>query len=265
MSTYCKLFTSILDSTIWETPTPIRIVWITMLAMADRDGIVEASVPGLAKRAGVDRTQCEQALAMFLAPDPDSRTRAFEGRRIEELEGGWRLVNYEAYRDRMDADDRRKKDAERQRRKRERDGAMSRDSHVLSRDVTDVTDVTTSDQAQAQAQAQTRPDKTKRARGARPMCILPDDWEPNPIAVTRAGHLGLDPAATAEHFRDHHRSKASRFADWDAAFRTWLRNAVRFGTPGRIEPKSYSILKPGDDPDAPTLNPAFVALMRNDA
>lgn len=31
-----------------------------------------------------------------------------------------------------------------------------------------------------------------------------------------------------QHFSDHHRAKASRFADWRAAFRTWCRNDVRF-------------------------------------
>lgn len=37
-----------------------------------------------------------------------------------------------------------------------------------------------------------------------------------------------DPDSQLEAFRDHHTSKASRFIDWQAAFRTWLRNQKRW-------------------------------------
>jgi len=120
MAGYTKLFGSILESTIWLETPPIKVVWITLLAMADRDGIVEASVPGLAKRAGVERTQCEQALAVFLAPDPDSRTTEHEGRRIEVVAGGWRLLNYDIYRQRASKEDAAEKNAARQKRFRDR-------------------------------------------------------------------------------------------------------------------------------------------------
>lgn len=135
MANYVKLFSSVLDSTVWESPLPTKVVWITMLAMADRDGEVGASVPGLAKRAGVDRLECERALAMFLAPDPDSRTKEHDGRRIAVIDGGWRLLNYEAYRDKASADEIRQKDAARQKRKYDRDKA-AREAEV-SRNLTD--------------------------------------------------------------------------------------------------------------------------------
>ena len=123
MSGYTKLFGSILDSTVWATPATVRVVWITMLAMADQDGVVEAAVPGLAKRAGVTREDCESALALFLAPDPDSRSKEHGGRRIEEWDGGWRLVNYEKYRDRATKAESAAKSAARQRRYRARQAA----------------------------------------------------------------------------------------------------------------------------------------------
>ena len=43
MPGYTKLFNSILASTIWRADDKTRIVWITLLAMADKHGIVEAS------------------------------------------------------------------------------------------------------------------------------------------------------------------------------------------------------------------------------
>lgn len=38
-----------------------------------------------------------------------------------------------------------------------------------------------------------------------------------------------DVGAQLEAFRDYHVSKGSRFIDWDAAFRTWIRNSFKFG------------------------------------
>src|SRR3990167_2677294 len=105
MSGYTKLFNSILASTIWRAPDTTRLVWITMLAMADKDGIVEASIPGLADFARVSLTACEQALAELAAPDIYSRSKEEEGRRIERMEGGWRLINHGKYRHALSVDE----------------------------------------------------------------------------------------------------------------------------------------------------------------
>jgi hypothetical protein len=104
---YTKLFQSILDSTIWHESLPTKVVWITMLAMADRDGCVWASLPGLADRAKVTREECEAALDKFYEADPDSRTQEHDGRRVEKIDGGWRLLNHAKYRAMMSTEDRR--------------------------------------------------------------------------------------------------------------------------------------------------------------
>lgn len=100
--TFTKLFSSITESTIWAEPNHIRITWITMMAMADRKGRVWASIPGLANRARITVEEAKEALQRFLSPDEYSRTPEFEGRRIEPIEGGWRLLNYKKYRDIQD-------------------------------------------------------------------------------------------------------------------------------------------------------------------
>lgn len=119
MAGFTKIFSSILDSTIWCEPWHIKGVWITMLTMADPYGNVHASVPGLAKRATVSIEECEEALRKFQAPDPYSRTTDFEGRRIEAMEGGWHLLNYLRYREMRDEDARREQNRLAQRRHRE--------------------------------------------------------------------------------------------------------------------------------------------------
>jgi hypothetical protein len=118
---YTKLFSSIVTSTIWVESDRTRIVWITMLAMADRNGEIQASIPGLARLAGVPIPDCEEALAKFIAPDRYSRTPNDEGRRIEKIEGGWALLNHAKYREMASRDDSKAANTERQRRHREKE------------------------------------------------------------------------------------------------------------------------------------------------
>lgn len=113
---YTKLFSNIITSTIWNEDDQTRIVWITMLALADKNGEVQGTVPGLARIAGVPTEACRNAIAKFLAPDPDSRSKDDEGRRIEPIDGGWFLINYAKYREMASDSDRKEKAAARQRR-----------------------------------------------------------------------------------------------------------------------------------------------------
>jgi hypothetical protein len=122
---YTKLFSSILNSSIWDESDPTRILFVTMLAMADQNGCIYGSVTGLARQARQPLNTTLASLAVLMSPDPNSgdskRNPHGEGRRVEELEvGGWQLVNYEYYRSLKDADERRAQDRERQRRKRAR-------------------------------------------------------------------------------------------------------------------------------------------------
>ena len=96
--TFTKLFSSITESTVWCEPDRTRLAWITMLAMADARGRVWASIPGLANRARIPIEDARIAIATFLSPDLDSRSPENEGRRIEVIDGGWRLINHEKYR-----------------------------------------------------------------------------------------------------------------------------------------------------------------------
>jgi hypothetical protein len=95
--TYTKLFSSITESTVWGEPYATRIVWVAMLAMADARGNVYGSLPGLARRANVTLEEVERALASFSAPDPYSRARDEDGRRVEKIDGGWHLINHGKY------------------------------------------------------------------------------------------------------------------------------------------------------------------------
>lgn len=100
MAGFTKLFSSIVTSTVWCEDNATLRVWIAMLAMADARGKVEGSVPGFAHLARVTVDEMRRALDILGGPDPDSRTPDNDGRRIEAITGGWRIFNYELYRER---------------------------------------------------------------------------------------------------------------------------------------------------------------------
>lgn len=107
MSGFTKLWSEITDSSIWNEDDKTRIVWITMLARMGPDYVVRASVGGLAHLARVTKDDCIKSLQILSAPDPDSRTSAFEGRRIEKIEGGFFILNGKKWREQQTAESRR--------------------------------------------------------------------------------------------------------------------------------------------------------------
>ena len=125
MSGYTKLFSSILASSIWSESDATRIVWITMLAMADRNGRVSASLVGLAHQARKTVEETEAALKVLSEPDKYSKNPANEGRRIEALpDGGWKILNYSFYRNGLSDDEETAKARERMRRWRQKSKAQ---------------------------------------------------------------------------------------------------------------------------------------------
>ncbi len=97
---YNKLFTSILDSSVWLETTATRIVWITFLAAMDEDGFVRmATVQNLSIRARVSEMEAQQAVDALEAIDELCPDQDFQGRRIERVEGGWIVLNARKYRE----------------------------------------------------------------------------------------------------------------------------------------------------------------------
>jgi uncharacterized phage protein (TIGR02220 family) len=96
---FVKLDCKILDKSIWRASPETKIVWITILAMADSDGLVEAAIPGIADRAKVSLEKTEVAMNTFQAPDKWSSNQDHEGRRIERVKEGFQILNYQQYRD----------------------------------------------------------------------------------------------------------------------------------------------------------------------
>lgn len=96
---YNKLFTKILDSSVWLEPIPTRIVWVTLLAAMDEKGFCAFAAAGnVANRARVTVDEAREALQTLESPDPDSSDPEHDGKRIERVPGGWMVLNADKYR-----------------------------------------------------------------------------------------------------------------------------------------------------------------------
>jgi hypothetical protein len=72
-----------------------------------------------------------------------------------------------------------------------------------------------------------RPRKAKKPRGTGP----PDEFEITPTLrswASKQNLAGVDLDEQTRQWLDHHRAKGSKFQDWTASWRTWMRNAQRW-------------------------------------
>ena len=122
---FVKLDSGLLTSTLWAHREE-REVFITALLMAEPHevlestpqlevgslhetgfqvpvgwyGFVAAAGPGIIRQALVGHVEGMAALKALGDPDPESRSKAFEGRRMVRVDGGYIILNYIKYRDR---------------------------------------------------------------------------------------------------------------------------------------------------------------------
>ena len=163
------------------------------MAMADRNGEVQASIPGLASVARVPVESVVVAINKFMSPDPFSRTKDDEGRRICEIKGGWLLLNHAEYRKLASDEDRKTKAAERQQRARDRKKVVTLPSRQIS-------------QAEAEAEAEAVKDstlvaslpaagalkeKTPKGYALGDTLAFQDFWASYPRKVAKSKALGL--------------------------------------------------------------------------
>ena len=300
---FVKLDTGILDSTLWVARDP-REIFITALLMAlprelqedtptykvhslELDdftvppgwyGFIEASGPGIVRRAGLPPEAGLDALASLGQPDPGSRSTDWEGRRLVRVDGGYVVLNFMRYRDKDNTV------AERMKRYRERQKA--RNATASQRNVTP-------SQLLAEAEAEAEADiktvtvvggvgaEKPKARATRLPAdwTLPDEWR----EWAKHDRPDLDIARTAERFLDYWTAKGgsgARKLDWFATWRNWVREERTQGiraAPPAAEPEwrreqrermqqaaPYAVAKPHhirpiepeDKPDVIPLNPA---------
>ena len=96
---FTKLDSGILRSSIMSEPADVFKVWIALLASVDADGIARVSATFLSAACYLPLETVREALDKFSRPDPDSRSVSSDGRRAVRVDGGYRIINYEKYRE----------------------------------------------------------------------------------------------------------------------------------------------------------------------
>lgn len=217
--TFTKLFSSITESTVWCENNETRIVWITMLAMANKNGFVFGSVPGLANRARVPVEAAREALRKFQEPDRDSRTKDFEGRRIEEVDGGWRLLNYAKHRAIRDEEERREYMKNFMRDKRSVSNVSRRKPSLSQAEA----------EAEAEVDAEAIKSNTTPVRQSRKLHFsLPSLGEV--VAYCQERKNNVDPQRWFDYYTANGwKVGKNSMKDWRATVRTWERNGFNSG------------------------------------
>ena len=100
---YAKIFSQIYDGTLCTNgPWEALVTFQQLLILADEEGGVDMTIPAIARRTTIPREILERGIEALMLPDPESRTPTEEVRRIIPLSNGrswgWRVVNYEKYR-----------------------------------------------------------------------------------------------------------------------------------------------------------------------
>ena len=247
---FVKLDTGIVRSTLW-VERDLRDVFITALLMAVPHqvetptpqletrgleqtgfvvppgwyGFVASAGIGIIHQALVNDSEGFVALDKLGKPDVESRTTAFDGRRMVRVDGGFVILNYMLYRDKDHSA------ADRMRRLRARKKSpVTPNSDALLRNVT---------QADSREQiAEADKSKSIAPKGAvairLPVNFAVTDeirqWASDERLPSPDDHIGA--------FRDYWNAmpgaKAKKL-DWPATFRNWLRRTVEYRSNGNGE------------------------------
>ncbi len=104
---YTPIFRDVLTSRVWALSDAHLRVWLWLQLMADPEGYVCADLAGVAIGARVDGQDAREALELLGLPDADAcPDDPNEGRIIERVTRGWRILGVEASRDLVKAETR---------------------------------------------------------------------------------------------------------------------------------------------------------------
>lgn len=98
---YAKLDSEIIGSSLCAYGPDVVGCWSIVLSQEDQFGITSAS-PRLLQMvfaaSGMTREDAERIWAIFTSPDPESKSKTFEGRRlIPSGDGRWVIVTHDDY------------------------------------------------------------------------------------------------------------------------------------------------------------------------
>lgn len=225
---YAKVFSQMYDGSLCtQGPWQALVTFQQLLVLADQDGSVDMTAEAIARRTTIPIEIIQLGITELLKPDPKSRTPTEDGKRIVPLspdrDWGWLVVNYKHYRQLKREVDRREYHREYWHKRK--------------------TQHTQPNQPIAEAYAEAK----EKIGTAKRRHRLPDDFQINETGLQASKVAGIDTNAELQRFRDFHTGKGTVMVDWQAAWRTWVSNAVKFGGAKKIEPEKPKGPRYSDD------------------
>ncbi len=230
---YAKIFDSMYEGTLygkWQAIVTLQ----QMLVLCDSNGVIDMTPEAISGKTSIPLEIINEGIKVLSEPDPHSRTPGEEGRRITTIDAhrpwGWVIVNHRKYQLLKSMEEKREADRIRMAEKRK----TSKNS-----DVADSRGESRKSPTQTQTHTQTKDLKptgsaTPSAPTQKGKRTFPADFQVFKEMAEWAYELGLtDPQidSETEKFRDYHSAQGKRMQDWEAAWRNWIRNAIKFGLP----------------------------------
>jgi hypothetical protein len=221
MSGYTPVFDTVFQGTLCGK-YPDLPVWLVLLALQQRGGIIDAHPSYIATISGLPQADIEAAIKRFCEPDPASRTADFDGRRLEPIEGagfGWRVLNHRKYQEkaRKQAFDSQRvadgRNAERMTERRETRADPTRPAQTRA------DPPSYSDSNSNSNKEKTRTPATRGARNCPDSFVITDEMRT--WAATECPGIDLDRETAT--FKDY--TFASAKTDWLKTWRNWMRKA----------------------------------------
>jgi len=136
---YGKIFTSIYDGSLACGNWKALVTFQQLIILADQDGVVDLTDIAIHRRTTIPLDIIKEGVSELSKPDPDSRSKTEDGRRIVKLDEdrgwGWVIVNYEFYKKLATASERREQNKlsqQRSRYKRQQASASVSSGHQSS-------------------------------------------------------------------------------------------------------------------------------------
>lgn len=222
---YAKVFTQIYDGTLCtKGPWEALVTFQQLLVLADLEGNVDMTAPAISRRTTIPLNIITKGINALLQPDPESRTPDEEGRRIlplsEDRNWGWRIVNYNRYRELKKEEDRREYHRNYWNKRKEKP-PLNTDSTPLNNTQQDSTHST---HTEAEAEANAKALKTNTPARKLAMC-LPNDFTISERVRNWAaikGHSNLE--RRLEHFAGWAKASGKKYIDWEQAFMNAIRD-----------------------------------------
>lgn len=242
---YGKTFTSLWEGSM-VGQADAQLVFIFLFCHCDHEGFVEAHPAGIAAKTGIPLDRVENTIDLLESPDPKSRSKEEEGRRIIPLDGdhvsGWKVVNYKYYRDLRRQEDRR----EYQRQywhKRKAGQQKSTYSTLLNPTSTPTQPYSTEVDVEVEVEAKKKRDTVPAARSR---FSPPSLDEVKTYCMERRNRV--DPAQWIDHYESNGwKVGRNPMKSWKAAVRTWERldmgGAVKAAPAAQEKPRNLFLEK----------------------